>query len=58
MTCHEKSLITLLPDISLFFSIFLELAMLRNLRKVAEDRAAMLGVVTGEVPMLAETPTI
>jgi hypothetical protein len=51
-------LITLLPDISLFFSIFLELAMLRNLRKVAEDRAAMLGVVTGEVPMLAETPTI
>ena len=32
--------------------------MLRNLRKVAEDRAAMLGVVTGEVPMLAETPTI
>ena len=26
--------------------------MLRNLRKVAEDRAAMLGVVTGEVPML------
>ena len=55
MKRHDMSwnvIFTLLLDISPIFRYFWSLPMLRNLRKVAEDRAAMLGVVTGEVPML------